>query len=245
MSPRHDLAVIFRLVGKKVLAQRINYFVVGGLLALFGFFWKQVDFGFALRLYLLVFPYLFLVLSQDMVRDEVESGMLENVVFLGGGFRGYLLVKNFVLWGIAFLGSFFIFAVVGGYALATRQLEGYHGLQFVVGVVVGFYYVCVGGLLSHYLRAGSNVLAVVLGQVLVFVGLFFMVTQRGGFIDYLTEGRFPTLAAKAEFVGLIVFIPNIVGIRKYLVGGIMVAGLAVAFLGWQWIKIRRLELRKG
>jgi len=40
---------------------------------------------------------MFLISVQDTVRSDIEGGALENVLFLGGRFRGFLSAKSLVL----------------------------------------------------------------------------------------------------------------------------------------------------
>ena len=55
------------------------------------------SYGTAAKFFFFLLPHVFLVAAQDAVRTDVESGALENVLFLGGRFRGYLRAKLFVL----------------------------------------------------------------------------------------------------------------------------------------------------
>jgi hypothetical protein len=65
----------------------------------------------AAKFFLFLLPHVFLVAAQDTVRSDVESGALENVLFLGGRFRGYLGAKSLVAAGAA-----------GGYAAVLFAL---------------------------------------------------------------------------------------------------------------------------
>ena len=93
MPSRNHLQAAFLIVRRKAAASRTLPALFAGFGLLLGFLWAKDSFSLALRAFLFLFPYLFLFLSQDMFRDEIDSGALENVIFVNGGFREYLFSK--------------------------------------------------------------------------------------------------------------------------------------------------------
>jgi len=208
------------------------------------FLWIKESYGTALRSFLFLLPHTFLFLSQDMVGDEVREGRLENVLFLENGFKCYLFGKNavLVLTGAVYgLGLFIPLWVIG---LVTHR-SGWGDLPgLITALLAGVYYVMLGGLLSHYLKGGSNVLVLIVAQAAVFIGLLFSATQKGGFLDLFTSGHFPDFAAKLEFLAFAAVIPNVIVAGRLQSYALWIAGLSALVLFIQWMKIRRLELKR-
>ncbi len=244
MSARDRFQVAFLIGWKKILAARGNILILAALLAILGFVWTKESFSSSFRLYLFLFPYIFLLLSQDMFRDEIASGALENVLFLRGEFRNYLLTKNVLVGSVSAGLCLMTFLGYSACALARREFSLLLLGQFLAGTVVGVYYVSAAGLLSLFFRAGSNVLIILLGQVLILIALFLSATHRAGLLDLLSAASFSGTAAKFKYFGLAVVLPNIIIARQPLFA---VAGIALAaclLLGAQKIILRSLELEK-
>lgn len=202
------------------------------------------SYGTAAKFFFFLFPYLFLVAAQDAVRTDIEHGALENVLFLGGRFRGFLWVKNFVLAAAVGLYSVGIFVILSAWGLAVGEFEPAHAARFALGLLAGFYYVGLAGALSYFLRAGSNVLVLLLAQAAALVALLFSTTSRTGFLDYAASGRFPGLGPRLLFGGLVAILPNlIVSGRLHAFGAEVLAGLALALVVQSRLA-RRLELGK-
>ncbi|MBN2408481.1 MAG: hypothetical protein JXE07_01990, partial [Candidatus Aminicenantes bacterium] len=142
-------------MGKLVFA-KVNLCVLAGFVILPVFFWIKGAFGFAFRIFLFLFPHLFLFLARDMIKDEVDSGALENLLFLDGGYKSYFRWKNAVVGGAALGAGFLFFGAFSLYGLATRQFVAMDLLQFGSGIVAGLYYLALAGFLSFFWRAGSN-----------------------------------------------------------------------------------------
>jgi hypothetical protein len=117
-------------------------------------------------------------------------------------------------------------------------------LQFGLALLGGLYYIGLAGAVSHFLKAGSNVVLILLIQFGAFLGLLFSVTSRTGFIDYLETGRFPGLGSRLAFFGFVSVFPNLAVSPRLTTGGLVIAaGLALALL-FQRGRLRRLELRR-
>lgn len=234
----------WRVVRRRLFGSPLAIATALSLPALTTFIGLRDSYGAAVRFFLFFFPHGFLIAAQDMVRTDIESGALENVLFLGGRFRGFLWAKNFVLAaavGIYACGLFVLLAVWGA---ATGALEPVHLVQFGLGLLAGCYYIGLAGTLSYFLKAGSNAVALLLAQAAVVVALLFSVTSRTGLLDHAASGRFPGPGPALLFGGLVAVLPNVVVSPSLFVFGIEVlAGLLLALLVQSRLA-RRLELRK-
>lgn len=244
MPSRARLQVAFFLIGKKAFATKSHYTLLSSLILAVAFVGFKDSFALAFQLYIFLFPHIFLFLSQDMFKDEIGSGALENVLFLRGNYKPYLFMKNLCLGLIALVLSLAIYLVMAFSALIIKQSLALPWLSFLIGILVGVYYIFLGGLLSFYVRAGSNVLIIILGQVLLLVGLFLSVTQRAGFIDQLSQAHFPGILAKIKFLVLVLVFPNIVVAGRFHVYSLGVAGMAALLLLFQKLRLQGLELRE-
>ena len=207
----------------------------------------HASYGTAARIFYFLLPHAFLVAAQDAVRTDIESGALENALFSGGRFRGFLMAKGLVAA-----------AVAGGYVLLLSTLFAAWGMALGVfrasdlvrvglALLAGLYYVALAGVLSHFLRGGSNVLALLLAQAAALAALLFTVSARTGLLDYAAAGRFPGFGPKLLFGGFVAILPNVVvtGRPTIFAAGVL-AGLLAAVLV-QARLLRRLELgsRRG
>ncbi len=244
MPSRHQRQIAFLIGRKKAAASRSYLVLLAGFLALVAYVWANDNYLDALRFFLFLFPHIFLFLSQDMFREEIESGALENILFLDGRFRGYLLDKNLVLGSIGLALSAALFIVLAVFGIASGEFSAIFLLQFAVGTLVGVYYLLAGGLLSFFFKGGSNVLVVILGQVLFVIGLFFSATRRTGLIDLLTANDFPGAAAKFKLFLLSLLLPNL-AISKRL-PAVLLGLAAIAVLLWiiERRKIASVEIAK-
>jgi len=198
----------------------------------------------AAKFFFFLFPHVFLIAAQDMVRTDIDGGALENVLFLGGRFRRFLWAKNFVLAGTVGAYTLLLFALLSAWGLAVGKFSPVHAARFGMGLLAGFYYIGLAGTLSYFLRAGSNALVLLLFQAAAVIGLLFSVTSRTGFLDYAASGRFPGLGSKLLFGGLVAVLPNVVVAgRLAAFGAEVLAGLALSLFVQDRLA-RGLELRK-
>ncbi|MBC7361411.1 MAG: hypothetical protein H5U06_03910 [Candidatus Aminicenantes bacterium] len=234
----------FFLIQKKVLRSRSLYFLslVPLLAVLYVFLADSLT--TAIQFFLFLFPYLFLFISSDMMKDEIESGVLENIIFLRGEYRRYLFQKNLILLIFALLLSTSIFSALIIAGLLKGIFTWLYLLQFLAGIVVGVYYIALSGWLSFYFRGGSNVMIIIIAQVMAILSLFFSLQERAGFLDYLEKGRFPDLMAQLKFLVFALAFPNVLTFKKFLTYFIIVAVAASLFLLLQWLRIKNLELKK-
>ncbi len=244
MSARDGFPVAWFITLRKLLWARSNLFVFAGFLILLAFIWIKGAFVFSFRLFLFLFPHLFLFLAQDMIKDEVDSGALENILFLGGGFRSYLRWKNAVIAAAAVGVGLIIFAGFSVYGLATHQFAAQSFLQLGTGILAGLYYLTLAGFLSFFFRAGTNVLIVILGQAVVLFGLLLSAAQKPEWIERLTSSSLSGLAAKLEFLALAVVLPNVIVAARSWPAILGLGVLAGLFFGLQLLKVWSLDLRK-
>jgi hypothetical protein len=179
-----------------------------------------------------------------MVKDEIDSGALENVLFSRGNFRGYLLGKSILLAIVAFSCALVIFLILAAFGLITNQFLPLYLLQFLAGVVAGIYYLSLGGLLSFSFKGGSNVLIVILGQAFLFIGLLLSASKKAGFIDSLDRGSFPDFSSRLKFLALTVVFPNVIVAKRFIIYGLGIAVLSLIFLILERAKIKHLELQR-
>jgi hypothetical protein len=234
----------WRVVRQRLFASPLAFAAAVAFPALVVFIGVRDSYGAALRFFLFFFPHGFLIAAQDMVRTDIESGALENALFLGGRFRGFLWAKNFVLAAAVGAYACGLFALLSAWGAATGAFEPIHLAQFALGLLAGFYYIGLAGTLSYFLKAGSNAVALLLGQAAVVVALLFSVTSRTGLLDHAASGRFPGPGPALLFGGLVAVLPNVVvSPSLFVFGAEVLAGLVLAFLVQSRLA-RRLELRK-
>src|SRR4030042_4220825 len=94
MSGRDRLPVNFFITWSRLLSAKANFLVLSGFILFLAFLWIKDSYSLCLKAFLYLYPFLSLFFSQGMLDDEIHSGALESVLFIGGSFRGYLLVKN-------------------------------------------------------------------------------------------------------------------------------------------------------
>ncbi|HVP89745.1 MAG TPA: hypothetical protein VMS75_00870 [Terriglobales bacterium] len=233
-----------RLAGLRLRSSRLVPAVAAALpVFLLGLGLKESP-ATALKVFLLFFPYIFLLASQDMSASETQGGGLENVLFLDGRFRTYLWQKNLVLAAAGGVYACAVFVGLAAWHLGRGTFEPASVLQLGLGLLAGAYYVAVAGALGFVLRAGSNVVVLLLAQAAALIGLILSTTLRTGFIDHLASGRFPGFGSKLLFAGLAAVFPNLIVARRLSRGGaVVLAGLVLALLV-QRARLRRLELTK-
>jgi hypothetical protein len=244
MSSSDVFPMTFQLTFRKVRRMGFPLTVMALLPAFLIFLGLRSSTGTAMRFFLFFSPYVFLLTAQDMVGTELAGGAMENVLFLGGRFRSYLWRKNFALAAVSGGYACALFSFLAAWGIAAGGFEILFVLQFGLALLGGLYYIALAGALSHFLKAGSNVVALLLVQFGAFLGLLFSITSRTGFLDYLETGRFSGLGSRLAFFGFVSVFPNLaVSPRLMTGGGVIVAGLALA-LGFQRARLRRLELRR-
>ena len=235
---------MLHLIGKKALASKANRIAFAAFPALVTFIGFKESYETALNVFLFLSPYLYLVLSQDMAANEIESGMLENILFLKGGFRPYLMMKSFVLSLIGFAYTSLLFSVLVLYGIISNRFAWATCTPFLLGALVGSYYVQLGGLLSLFLRGGANVLLIIVAQAGVFIAALFSATQRTGFVAGLAKGDISGLTSSLKFLAVLAALPNLVLARRLFVYAIAVLCFLAAAFGVQFMVIRRLELTR-
>ncbi len=234
----------WRVVRRRLFASPLAIAAALAFPALVVFIGLRDSHGAAMRFFLFFFPHGFLIAAQDMARSDIESGALENVLFLGGRFRGFLWAKNFVLAAAVGVYACGLFALLAAWGAVTGAFEPVHLAQFALGLLAGFYYIGLAGMLSYFLKAGSNAVALLLAQAAVVVALLFSVTSRTGLLDHAASGRFPGPGPALLFGGLVAVLPNvIVSPSLFIFGTEVLAGLVLALIAQSRLA-RRLELRK-
>ena len=242
MPAKNVFPLTVRLAGSKLRSSRFTAAVLAALPVFLVFLGVRDSQETAMKFFLFFFPYVFLLFAQDMVASELAGGGLENVLFLGGRFRSYLWQKNLALAAAAGTYAAGLFLLLSAWGIARGTPGPFPAGQFGMGLLAGLYYIGLAGLLSWFLKAGSNVVVVLLAQAAWLIGLLFSATSRTGFIDHLGAGTFPDLKSRLLFMGFTSVFPNLVVSRRLFRGGlVVVAGLALVLL-LQRALVRRLEL---
>jgi hypothetical protein len=243
--PARDwLAVAVRLAWLKTRAGRVWFIAPAALLAVVAFAWVRSSYETAMKFFLSLFPYLFLFLGADMVRSEAESGALESGLFLGGRFRAYLLLKGPFLAAVAAAVSLVMFAGLSLAGLGAGRPWPPDAARFGLGLVAGVYYIALAGLLSTRLRAGSNVLVVVIAQAAALLLVMFTLSSRAGLLNAMETGVWPDFKTRLEFMAAAALIPNLVLTPPLYPFCLELLVLTAMAFVWQRSIIRRMELGK-
>ncbi|HEK85840.1 MAG: hypothetical protein ACPLZD_10505 [Candidatus Saccharicenans sp.] len=244
MSDQNRHKVNFYLIWKKFSASKVNLFVFLGFVVFLGIIWKIESYLVSFHLYLFLFPYLFLFFSQDMMRGEIESGCLENVIFINKSFKNYLWDKNYFLAFIAISVSLLFFLIYYGYGIIMHSVEPSHLDRLCLGLLVGLYYLALSGFLSFYLRGGSNVAAILGFQFMFFIWFLFSAKYYEELIENVEKGVILGFAAKMKIAAVIVVFPNLIILKNLSFYWSEVLLLLLLFLGLENWKINRMELPK-
>jgi hypothetical protein len=244
MPGKNVFPLTVRLAGLKLRRSRFTMAAAAGLPVLLVYLGLRDSPATAMKFFLLFFPYMFLLAAQDLAGTELRGGGLENVLFLGGDFRRYLWLKNPALAAAAGAYAAGLFLPLAAWTAARGTFEAFFLAQFGLGLLAGLYYLALAGALSYFLKAGSNVVVMLLVQAAAVVSLLLSAASRAGFIDHLGDGRFPDLGSRLLLFGFASLFPNLIVSRRLLLGALAVgAGLAAA-LAIQKTLARRLELHK-
>ena len=174
------LALTWRVTRRRLTASPLAAVAAAAFPAFVVWIGLTDSYGTAAKFFFFLLPHVFLVAAQDTVRTDLESGALENVLFLGGRFRGYLMAKGFVLAAAVGAYALALFGLFAAWGLAAGGFEPAFAVRFALALVAGLYYVALAGVLSHFLRAGSNVLVILLAQSAAVLGLVFYRGFAGG-----------------------------------------------------------------
>jgi len=238
------LALSWRITRRRIASSPLAAVAVVAFPAFVVWIGLTDSYGTAAKFFFFLLPHVFLVAAQDTVRTDVESGALENVLFLGGRFRGYLMAKSFVLAAGCGVYAASLFGLFAAWGLAADAFEPVLAVRFALTLVAGFYYVALAGVLSHFLRGGSNVLALLLAQSAAVIGLILSADSRMGLLDYAATGHFPGIGPKVLFGALVAVLPNVVvSGRLPVFAGEVLAGLGLAVFV-QARLARRIEIKK-
>lgn len=237
------------VVWKRILRTKIFFFFLAGFILFLLLFWWQGSFSYARRFFLFLFPYLFLLVAQDIFHEEIDSGCLENVVFLRLNFRSYLVEKNLSLFLLAAIFSGLLFLPFFLISAVRHDFSWLLLVSFFMGLMAGFYYLSLAGWLGLKLRSGSNVLAVILIQVFLFLALLVSLTSSSSgrnTLDLILSAQ-PQNRLEQVILSLFVALwPNALVSPNYssLSLRIEILILIFIFLGLQIGRLNRLELKR-
>lgn len=249
MSACPSLKFNLYVVWKRILRTRVFFFFLAGFILFLGFFWWQGGFNYARRFFLFLFPYLFLLVAQDIFREEIDSGCLENVLFLRLNFRRYLVEKNLSLFFVAAIFSGLLYLPFLLVSVARHDFSWLNLVSFFMGLMVGFYYLCLAGWLGLRLRSGSNVLGVILIQVFLFLALLVSLTSSipgRDLLDLIFSAQPQYQPEKILLFLFVAFWPNALVAQSYSSFNLRLELLVLIFifLGLQIWRLNRLELKR-
>ncbi len=249
MSSCSSLKFNLYVVWKKILKTKFFFFFLAGFIFFLALFWWQAGLSYGRRFFLFLFPYLFLLISQDIFREEIDSGCLENVVFLRLNFRRYLIEKNLTLFLLASLFSGLLFLPFLLISVAQDDFSWFILVSFFMGLLVGFYYLSLAGWLGLRLRSGANVLAILLIQVFLLLALIISLTSSASGRDFLDLILSAQPQNRLEQILLFIFValwPNALVSRNYSSLNLRFELLILIFifLSLQVWRLSRLELKR-
>src|SRR5512136_1210769 len=210
MAERDIFPMTFRLTAKKLSGSKFLLACAAAFPVFLVFLGARDSYGTAMKFFLYLFPYAFLLATQDLAATELAGRGLENVLFLRGRFKAYLWRKNFVVALLAGAYALALFGFLAIWGLASGTFETLSAFRFGLGLLAGLYYVGVGGALSYILKSGSNIVIILLAQALGFLIILHSALSPSGFIDRLGTGRFPGFVSKLELCGALFLFPNLV-----------------------------------
>jgi hypothetical protein len=229
----------------KLRRSRVSWAAGAVLIALTAVFWVKDSGESARGAFLTLCPYLFLFLTQDMMRGEIDADSLDNVLFIDGGFRRYLRLKNLVVAGSAAAFTAGMFVVLSLPALWTGTFSSRRMFPLLgLAVAAGVYYVLLGTTLGLFLKGGSNVMLVLIVQAGLALGLILTAGAKGGVLTYLETGTFPSLGVRLAFLGLAALCPNLLISARFLPYALEFLLLAAGLWLVQTLAIGRLELAR-
>ncbi len=197
--------------------------------------WARDSYETTCKIFTVLFPHLYLIACQDLIRSEVESGALENSLFIGGKYKIYVGAKPFAAASIVSVYVLILFAVLCASGGLLYGLDGGFPKRFLLGLVAGWYYCALGGLLSRYLRSGSNVVTILLGQAGFFLILILSEWGREAILGFLETSRFPSWPSVCIFGLFTAVFPNIVvllGSPGFIVE-ILLSGTCLLYAHWR------------
>lgn len=165
--------------------------------------------GTAMSAFLIIFPHTFLILAQDMVKADVDGGALDNVLFIQGHFREYLWQKNFFLMAVGTAYSALLFIVLAVFGSSSGGVGWTTLTGYAIGLLAGYYYVAMAGLLSYFVKSGSNTVLFIILQVAAFFVLMFSAASRSGLLEQIGAGRFHDLRSRLIVRGMAAVFPNL------------------------------------
>lgn len=198
-----------RLTLLKLLRSPAVLVAATGLPALVAFVWDRESSAAGLAVFFYLLPHVFLTVTQNMFKGEAAGGALENVLFIRGGFRRYLLRKSAVLSLLACGYGLLLFGLVR--IIGSGVFEGASGeyRRLAISLLAGIYYVALGGFLGHFFEGGSNVLVVIIAQAAAFVGLLLDTAGGHRLLDSMASGAFPGLGERLKFAAIAGVLPNV------------------------------------
>lgn len=225
---------------KKIYSSNLNKFVFLSILALSVFFSIYEDSSASLSLFYSLSPYLFLFFTSDMIKEEIERGYLENMIFL-------LVPKEKIFYAkiiAIILSGFFCFlfgnlivvliGLIKGEQISFRE-------TFFLSLLVGTYYVLLGLHLGFFLKGASNALFFIILQIL---SLILLMKFYPEFMQvFLEKGIFLGHFERVLSLVVLILIPNLLLIHKKFFYFLLFMNFILFFSTKYFFK--RIEFKRG
>lgn len=230
MLDRTLFALTVRLVVSRLLSGPGAAAVLAALAGLTAVFWLRGSFRAGLDAFLFLSPYVFLFSTADLVWSDSVSGVLENPLFLHGRFRAYLLLKAPAVMLLSTGALLAFFLILGAAGLARGEIGARDAVRFPAALSAGVYYGALGALLGTRLRAGSNVLAVLVAQAAAAAASIAAASAHSGWLVILDPGPLDA-AGRLRLAVVAAAFPNLAaspGRHGYAIECAVLAALAFA-----------------
>lgn len=199
----------------------------------------------AMQIFFGLFPYVFLLASRDVLHDDIHCGALENVVFVSGRYKSFLVWKVVSTLLLVWIGVTSIFILLLLLVGLNAALPAGWLYAYCSGLIVGIYLALWGTLLSFYIKGSANVFLVLFIQMTcAFLPVILGADKFQRIFEMIENGVPAVLSKQILFSAVLILLPNL--IMKSRFGGFIpvVLFLMLCLWGFHLLKIRKLEIIK-
>lgn len=233
------------LLSQKRMLSGLNAIFIVVFLFLLVFVYLMDSFSSSLQIFLNLFPYLFLIMSRDLLHDDIQSGVLENILFIDRKYKPFLIWKvgSTIFLVFILVTSIFILYILQSCLNATFSVDLLY--TYCSGLIVGLYLALWGSFLSFYIKGSANVLLVLFVQLsCVFLPIILGADKFQWIFEMIEKGVPAVFSKQMMFSAILILMPNL--IMKSRFGGFIpiVLLLIIVLSVFHFLKIRRLEIIK-
>lgn len=233
------------LLSQKRLLSGLNAIIVVVYIFLLVFVYLKDSFLSSLQIFLNLFPYLFLIMSRDLLHDDIQSGALENILFIDRKYKPFIIWKVGSTMFLVFIlaTSIFILYIFQSCLNATFSVDLLYA--YCSGLIVGIYLALWGSFLSFYIKGSANVLLILFVQMsCAFLPIIFGADTFRGIFEMIENGVPAVFAKQVMFSAILILLPNLITKSRF-VGFIPVVLLLIIVL-WVFhlLKLKGLEIIK-